>query len=266
MLYFQPVRTARFTFTLQELTIEQIRTLLDMSQAAIEKARSEFLRSALKSFQWHQGYEKNTLEHLTAQERLFIEATYLSSVSEQPDFKLSNGHYTDFLQVEKQYKLNEVELGQIQGDDDLWFIQPLTGAMLEVIEERLLMQEKVERADWFLYAMAAQLYRQNEEQISPYLNGINYGDWLDERAERLQKLPESAFISLFSLFITGMGQLLHLFSVNFDHKGLVIMPIQAYQKTAEGEEVELLPARFRPTHAITLPTQRLFGKSEQDGE
>ncbi|THA04371.1 hypothetical protein [Rodentibacter pneumotropicus] len=267
MLYFQPVRTARFTFTLQELTIGSVRELLNIPPNLLESARSAFLRYAIKELVWHQGYEENTLAHLTAQERLFIEATYLSSVSDSPDFEVGNGHYTDYLQVEKQYKLKEIEIGKIPNDDDVWFIQPITGAMLEVIEDRLFMQDSVMRADWFFYAMAAQLFRKDEETISPYLNAVNYGDWLDERAAKLQALPESAFSALLTMFIyQGINGISHLFDINFDDKGIVVQPLHTFTENTKGEEVELLPARFRSTDTISTPAKHLFGKFEHNGE
>lgn len=266
MIYFQPVRTARFTFTLQELTIGNVQELLNIPPHLLESSRSAFLRHAIKELVWHQGYEGYTLEHLTVQERLFIEATYLSSVSDLPDFSAGNGHYTDYLQVEKQYKFSEIEIGKIPDDDDIWFIRPLTGAMLEVIEDRLFMQEKSTRADWFFYVMGAQLFRKEEENISPYLNPINYGDWLESRVERLKDLPEGVFSVLLMMFIyQGMNKLSHLFDINFDHRGVIIQP---HKKTAniKGAEVELLPARFRSTDTISTPAKQLFGKFEQDGE
>lgn len=263
MIYFQPVRTARFTFTLKELTIGNVRELLNIPSHLLESARSTFLRLALKDLVWHQGYENCTLEHLTAQERLFIESTYLSSVSDVPDFEVGNGHYTNYLQVEKQYKHKEIEVGKMIDDEDVWFMQPLTSAMLETIEERLFMHDSVSRADWFFYAMAAQLFRKEEDIVSPYLNAVSYGDWLDERVGKLQALPESQFASLLSLFINqGMKGLNHLFDLNFDSSGIVVLPLDSTTRNPKGEEVELLPARFRSTHAISTPSKLLFGKFE----
>lgn len=42
MIYFQPVRTARFTFTLKELTIGNVRELLNIPSHLLESARSTF--------------------------------------------------------------------------------------------------------------------------------------------------------------------------------------------------------------------------------
>ncbi|AZI14503.1 hypothetical protein ACU6T4_05790 [Avibacterium paragallinarum] len=267
MIYFQPVRTARFTFTLQELTIADIQELLNIPTHLLETTRSAFLRFAIKELTWHKGYSELSIDHLTAQERIFIEATYLSSVSDVPDFNVGNGHYTNYLQVEKQYKLDQVEIGQIPDDEDLWFIQPLTGAMLDVIEERLFMADKTpNRADWFLYTMAAQFFRKEEEVVSPYLNAINYGDWLESRVERLRRLPESAFCSLLMMFIyKGMKSITHLFDINLDNQGVIIQPSYPIATNKKGEEVELLPARFRSTDSISDPAKQLFGKFDQDG-
>lgn len=263
MLNFQQVRTARFTFTLAELTLGQIRALYDIHPHYLEKQRSHFIKAVLKEFHWHKGYEQNSLEDLTAQERLFIEGCYLSSVSDNPNFAISNGHYVDYLLVEKQFKQPNLKLGSIPNDEDIWFIQPLTGAMLEIIEERILAKQNYERLDWILYAMAAQLSRENETVPEIKADPLAYGDWLDERVERLMLLPESAVIHLIGLFFSGQEQLTHLFAINFDEGGVHITSSQT-TTNEEGEEAPVLPARFRPYTKISVITQKLLGKFNED--
>lgn len=267
MLYFQPIRTSRFTFTLQELSIADIRLLLNISPNQIEKARGIFLKSAMKEIQWHQGYENNTLSDLTLQERLFIEASYIAVASEQGDFDIGNGTYLDFLIIEKQYKqeYQKIKLGSIKEDEDIWFIQPMTALMLETIEERVLNQENVERIDWILYAMAAQLFREKEKQPDLKQDITSYGDWLDERVKTLSQLPESAFVDLLGLYFSGLEQGCHLFKTNFDAKGVLLMPRNP-TRIDKGEEVELLPARFRASSLVSFYTQNLLGKFKQDDE
>lgn len=262
MITFQTVRTARFSFTLQELNLGAIRNLYDIPVAFLEKQRSTFLKYALKELQWHKGYEQNTLEDLTLQERLFIEACYLASTGDVADFPLANGHYSDFLQVEKQFKHKSIELGSIPNDDDVWHIQPLTGLMLESLEERVLGREKTERVDWILYAMAAQLFRKNEELPDPKGDFNAYGDWLDERVGKLSNLPETALIALIGLFFSGQEELAHFFSVNFDKHGVYVTSQNSI--IMEGEEVAVLPARFRPSAKFSAVTQKLLGKFEED--
>lgn len=267
MLFFQPIRTARFTVQLQELTNADSRSLLNIPSQYIEQGRSDFLRRAIKNIQWHKGYEQNTLEDLTVQERLMIEASYLSVVSDDPDFVLGNGTYTDYLQFEKNYRYAEVELGLIPGDEkeeDIWFIKPLTGLEIEVIEERLLQKENVSRVDWITMAMAAQLFRQQEERPDPKADIVQYGDWLEERAEKMTLLPASAFNALFALFIQGSERIAHLFAVNFDDEGVLVFPKVETKADEKGEEYVLIPARFHPHSKIDEITKRLFGKSEQD--
>lgn len=265
MVTFQTVRTARFSFTLRELSIGQIRALYNIPPEFLEKQRSAFLKYALAEFQFNKGYEGLTLDDLTVQERLFIEATYLSSVSDDPDFSLANGKYTDFLLVEKQFKKPFVELGNIPDDDDVWFMRPLTGLMLESVEERALAAEKPDRLNFILYAMAAQLYRKTEELPDIHADFVKFGDWLDERVEKLNALPESAFVALLLMFFKGQDNLMHLFSINFDEAGVSIVST-AKTVNEEGEEVAVLPARFRPSAKFTIIAQRLFGKSRENDE
>lgn len=267
MLFFQPIRTARFTVQLQELTNADSRALLNISPEYIEQGRTDFLRRAIKHIQWHKGYEQNTLDDLTVQERLMIEASYLSVVSDYPDFALGNGAYTDYLRFEKNYRHSEIELGLIPGDEkdeDIWFIKPLTGLEIEVIEERLLQKKELFRIDWITAAMAAQLYRKQEERPDPKADIVQYGDWLEERAEKMTLLPASAFNALFALFIQGSEQISHLFTVNFDDEGLLVFPKVETKVNEKGEEYVLIPARFHPHSKIDEVTKRLFGKFGQD--
>lgn len=262
MHYFQLIRTARFSFTLQELSLADTRHLLNISPDFAETFRSEFLKRAVKELTWHKGYETHTLEDLTLQERLFIEASYLSQVAENPDFELGNGVYSDFLQVEKQYRHKQLEVGKIEGDDDIWFIRPATGLMLEAIEERVFALTQPSRVEWLSYAMAAQLFRENEECPDPKADFMAYGDWLDKRAETVMSLPETAFLNLIQLYFRGMEQLTHFFAVSLDDQGFHLIPTHS-QKTIEGEEIALFPARFHPLAKISPATQQLCGKFDE---
>lgn len=256
MIDFQLIRTARFAFRLQELTLADCRALLNIAPNLSEKARSEFLRRAIAEFHWAKGYENLALGDLTAQERLFIEACYLSQVSEMSDFELGNGRYTDFLQVEKQYAKSRVELGAIDGDEDNWALIPLTGLMLEAMEERLANLDKCERIDWILFAMAATLTRDKDKLPDINADFIAYGDALEARANAFAQLPSSAFVQLLTLFFQGMAQLTHFFTLNFDSDGVYLLPIEG--KTVKGEEALVLPARFRANAVIDVITQNLL--------
>lgn len=264
MLYFQTVRTARFSFTLQELSLADSRALLNIDPSYIEKARTEFLKRALKEFHWHSGNEHLTLEDLTIQERMFIESTYLSSVSDYPDFLVSNGKYTDYLIVEKQFNQPFYELGVTGRDPDKWHIRQMTGLMIEAVEQRVLARDASQRIDWILYAMAAQMY-QNEPAFDPKVDFTAYGDWLDNRVEVLQSLPASEFVLLLDFFFEGLEKLEHLFKINFDSEGVQVIS-ETTMVNEEGEEVEVLPARFHPFTKVDVITQKLLGKYHQDNE
>lgn len=263
MLYFQSVRTARFTFTLQELTFEAVRHLLNIPPQRAEKSRSAFIRYAVKELQWHKGYENLTFDDLTIQERLFIEATYLSEVSDQNNFSLGNGNYTDYLLYQQQYHHSSFELGSIPNDDDVWSIKPLTSLESEIIEERVLSLDEYERIDWILFAMAVQLYRKGEETPELKSDPLAYGDWLEERVMRLSRLPESAMLHLIQMYFSGLSQLAHLFDVNMDGYGFIVLPVNKTKLNEEGEEIALFPARFRPTSKLSPLSQELFGKHHE---
>lgn len=263
MIAFQPINTARFSFLLQELTLGAIRYIYELNPDYLEKQRSAFLKACLKELKWHKGYESNTIEDLTVQERLFIEASYLAMVSEKPDFEIANGVYTDYVDVTKQFspKFLEVELGNLPDDEDVWFIKPLTGKELELIEERVLVKDNPERIDWILHAMAVQLFRKNETIPDIKADPIAYGDWVDERVAKLNNMPESAVIDLIIKFFEGQRKLTHFFKINFDDEGIHILPSdEAEQKE---REVALLPARFRPSAKIYAVTQELLGQPKK---
>lgn len=283
MLDFQLVRTARFSFQLQELSLADTRALLNISPQFSEKMRTEFLNRALTTLEWHRGYEQCQLADLTVQERLFIEASYLSQVADEANFALGDGRYTDYLQVDKQFKQAEIQLGAIPGDDDQWRIKPLTGLAIEAIEERVLALDNPERIDWICFAMSAQLYRENEQCPDEQADFIAYGDWLEARAARMSALPESAFFALISLYFEGLEKLTHFFAINFDDDGIVLMPAkpkdeQADEQSSEqsskqpnkqdaqavekGGKVATLPARFHPFAKIAPTTKAILGKSD----
>ncbi|MGX2973738.1 hypothetical protein ACWIUH_01455 [Ursidibacter arcticus] len=266
MLHFQTVRTARFTFTLKELTNADSRTLLNIPPEYTEKLRSEFIKRALKELNWHKGWEDNTLDDLTVQERLMIESTYLATVSDTPDFLVGNGNYSDYIQFEKQYKHAEITLGNIPDDEDIWLMRPLTGLMCEAVENTLLAKEKVERFDWILWAMAAQLYRKQDELPDPKADYAQFNMWLEERAIRLSNLPASAFNALLTFYFQGLEQLEHLFKINFDEDGINVFPLTKHKQNEEGEEYVLIPARFHPYSKIDDFTKKLFGKFAESSE
>lgn len=266
MLYFQPTRTARFTFELQELNLKAIRTLLNIAPHLLEKQRNFFLKNAIKSIEWHKGYEQNTLNDLTIQERLFMEGMYIATLSENMDFELGNGHFSNFLDTTNQFKHQSVELGLSStdtDDKDKWEMKPLTAIEMELMEERIFATaQPPERIDWILFSIAASMYQQEDKSFASKPNAsdypVEYGDWLENRVKILTtEIPESELLELINLFFTGLDALSHLFKINFDDFGTTILPHYLHE---EGEGVNLLPARFPYSATIDPLTRSVLGK------
>lgn len=264
MLDFKPLRLARFEFQLQELTLNQVRSLYNIHPDFLEKQRTFFIKSAIKDIRWNKGLEHLTIDDLTVQERLLIEGSYLSAISDDMNFELGEGHYYDYMKFEKQYKLNNAELGLLTGDTeehDKWFIRNITGLQAEIVEERVLAKDKPERTDWILYSMAVQMYRtkdidgslNTEKEPDIKENPLAYGDYLDRKVERLSSLPESVAIELVDMFFIGLNKLHHFFQYSFDDNGIFVLN----EKT---DEVAVCGARFCPRTLIHSDTLKIFGK------
>lgn len=258
MITFTSIRTTRFTFTLQELSLGDARFLIEIQNN--EQQRGEFLKRAIKSIHWNKEQEKAfNLGELTVQERLYIECMYLSSTSDTPNFIVSNGKLSDFLMSLKQFNpdMNEASVGEIDGQE--WFIRPLTGAMLEIIEDILFQKDKCERIDWIIASMASQFFKKKNEiePVDPYLSPVEYEEYIKNMIDVFNSLPESAFAEFLSVFFTiGLPKITHFFNINFDDKGVICMPAEE-----EKEGLELNPARFLSVSAISSITLQILGRA-----
>lgn len=262
MISFQPSRTARFTVELQELTLGNVRILLDIHHMFHEKQRSHLLKNAIKTLTWHKGWEHCDFDDLTVQERLFIESLYISAISDEPNFSLGNGKLTDFLKVQEQFIHKDVQIGLLSDDtdtEDMWFIKPLTGLCAEIIEQRILAKNNPQRADWVIMAMAAQLFRKGKDtaEPDPKANPVGYGDYLEERAKTIENMPERAAMELVTLYFAGLERLQHFFALNFDEEGAVVCG----EITDKGGEIVQSRARFRLSTCISILSERFFARN-----
>lgn len=160
------------------------------------------------------------------------------------------------VQVQVQQKTENSKTQSTQKVEMSSSVDPIYQFLTQDVSERRI-------AHIVLYAMAAQLSRENETVPEIKADPLAYGDWLDERVERLMLLPESSVIHLIGLFFSGQEQLTHLFAINFDEGGVHITSSQT-TTNEEGEEALVLPARFRPYTKISVITQKLLGKFNED--
>lgn len=257
MLYFQNVRTSRFSFTLQELTIADTRNLLNIPPHLFEKTRGEFLKRAIKEIHWNENYSlKVDLGDLTVQERIFIESIYIGQSSNTPDFLVGEKlKLSDYLNYEKQYQpeFNRLFLGEAGGDK--WFIKPLTGRDIEIIEALIFSKaDKPTRLDWFIYAMSACLLLENEEEVT---DASEIERRIEHKYSTFNNYQESEFLVLFSLFTQAIdNKNNHLFNINFDEEGIICLSLPREGATTAG--------RFCSLSAINEVTKRLVGKFKND--
>jgi hypothetical protein len=239
------LRSKRLTVQLKELSIAQSIGLAKMPIHAEQETITAFLTAALESA------NLDDVTQWTVAERNMAVCHYLSSVVDDgPDFAVGeNGHYTDYLDGEHDIKdINAlVEVGDLGGDT--WQVRHLTGWAAETIERLEGALDNIAgRLHWMLGAMAAQLVRKDED--CPLLFDE---DWLLHRMKTLAALSESDFITLSFLHQQGVDALYHLFSINFDDDGLLVLPVT---------RSDLPPARFRVRSSLTGFAQRMGGIAE----
>ena len=244
-IHFPILRSKRLTVQLKELSIAQSIGLAQMPIHAEQEMITAFLTAAIESANF------DDVTQWTVAERNMAVCHYLSSVVDDgPDFAVGeNGHYTDYLDGEHDIKdINAVvEVGDLGGDT--WQVRHLTGWAAETIERLEGALDNIAgRLHWMLGAMAAQLVRKDED--CPLLFDE---DWLLHRMKTLAALSESDFITLSFLHQQGVDALYHLFSINFDDDGLLVLPVTGS---------DLPPARFRVRSSLTGFAQRMGGIAE----
>jgi hypothetical protein len=243
MIHIPLLRTRRLTVQLRELSIGESVAIAAMPPHLEQATATAFLRAAVQSAQ---GIENPS--NWTVQERTLAVAHYLAVTSDDgPDFALGGGRYSDYLDGAADIKTQtaQIEVGEVGGDT--WHIRHLTGAMAESIER---MAGEVQdamgkplsgRLHWLLGAMAAQMVRSNEDMPNADTPDGAFDEFLVARMKIMGAFPESDFSALMALHSAGREKLHHLFDIEFDKDGIIVMP-------KGGAAANLPPARF-PAHA-----------------
>jgi len=248
---FPVLRTKRLTIQLKELTISESIALAKIPPHLEQVAVTQFLKYSIES-----AGEHTDVTAWTVSERVLAVCHYLSCVvDDAPNFKVGeNGSYMDYLNGEKDIKTTDtlIDLGDLGGD--FWQIRHLTGWAAETIE-RLdgELNGITGRLHWLLGSMAAQLVRKGEECPTNFDE-----DWLLARMNVMANLSESDFITLSFMHQTGIEKLTHLFSIDFDDAGVLVLPAD--------KEADLPPARFRVYAVLSGFAHRMGSQSQQPSE
>lgn len=244
MIHFPPLRTRRLDVQLRELTLRESIELAAVPPHLHERATTALIACTVKTT----GSGTPSIEEWTVQERAMVVAHYLASVTDgEANFAVGEGRFLDYLDAERDAAPDECEVGQACGDD--WIMTQLTGRQAECMEAFCR-----SRVDWLLADMAARLRVAGKESPPPVASGMGaYQEWLQARAETIRDFPESDFEELYAAYVRGLAQLHHLFALDFDDEGHIVLPSQK-----EGGAV-MAPARFRPAACVGRLAQALGG-------
>ena len=245
MIHFPPLQTPRLNVQLRELTIRQAVAL-----AATPLEKHEAATSALLAAIVDQAHGEHAEPgRWTVQERMFVVAHYLACTSDTgANFAIGNGRFLDYLRGDIDAAAESVDAGQACGD--AWRCKQLTGDEAVAMEALC-----TDRMGWVAADMAARMHAQDGEDPAPpdaTARPADYAAWLADRKAAFEAMPESDFEQLFEAYRRGLDSLRHLFWLEFDAAGHVVMP------KAKGGESDLDPARF-PVAAALGPLARILG-------
>lgn len=247
MIHFPTLRTRRMTVTMRELPMMDAITLAAIPPHLPEESTTALLRSIVEQID---GVDD--VDELTVQERTMIVCHYMAStLDDGPDFTLADGsaRFSDYLMGERDYPGDVADIGTIEGDE--WQVRHLTGALACAIER---VQGELpglsEAGHWHVGRMAAQLVVNGD--AVPATGDVDAS--LVERMRVVSQFPESVFVQLAAGFEEGLRELEHLFLMDADEHGLMVLP-------KGGSAAEQPPARFPASTCITELARHLGGKS-----
>ena len=238
MIHFPPLQTGRINVQLRELTIRQAVALAATPLEKHEAATSALLAAIVEEARG----EHTQPGRWTVQERMFVVAHYLASTSDSGgNFAIGNARFLDYLRGDIDTAADTVDAGEACGDQ--WRAKQITG------DEAIAMEALcTDRMAWVAADMAARMRALDGSDPEPpdaTDKPADYAAWLAERKAVIEAMPESDFEQLFEAYRRGLVGLRHLFWLEFDSTGHVVMP-----KPQKGGGAELDPARFSVAAAL----------------
>lgn len=253
MIHIPVLRSKRITARLKELSILDAIGLAAIPEHLSEEATTTFLRAALA-----EASGVADPEQWTVQERILAVCHYMAAtLDDGPDFALAGGaaRYSDYLLGDRQYGVPEIDVGELEGDQ--WTVRHLTGARAASIER---LQGEIAgidgRTHWQIGAMAAQMVPNGDG--GPETGDGEIDAFLLARMRVIAGFPESVFAQLLFRYREACAKLEHLFRVDFDDAGLIVLP----REDAAGTKPA---ARFPAGACVTPLARRLVGKPAAAG-
>lgn len=233
MIYFPPIQTGRLNVQLRELTMQEsvdlAATPLDRNEAALSALLARIVDKA--------SGPNNVPARWTVQERIYVLAHYMACTTEESrNFAVGDegATFLDYLDADLDAAPEFVPAGNACGEE--WVARQLNGAQAEVLEALC-----TTRLEWTATDMAARMFEAGNADGMPDAVDApgDYAQWLKARGALFRQFPESEFADLHAAYLRGLGGLHHLFTLDFDEAGHIVLP-----RASKGGGAALAPARF----------------------
>lgn len=255
MIVFAPLRTARLDVRLREMSIGDEIALCHMPESNHEAALSEFLKRAISEAFVTSNRHVADPRAWTVSERLVALAQYnVHARTDGPDYAVTDkSKISDYLDGDREPS----KPTKFKAAGDEWFIEPMIGAVAEIIESKAFDSHLKGIEHWVIGAMAAQLMRDEDiGQVPDAIeDGSSYQKWLTKRMDNMQSMPSSAMDELYDGFKQAIDADTQFFRLWFDENGIIVLP--------KMEVAGLVPAaRFLVFSGVGSLALFLTGKSQ----
>ena len=233
MIYFPPIQTGRLNVQLRELTMQEA---VDLAATPLD--RHEAALSALLERIVDKASGPNTVPaRWTVQERTYILTHYMACTTEESrNFAVGDdgASFLDYLDADLDAGPEFVEAGEACNEQ--WVARQLNGAQAEALESMC-----TTRLEWTATDMAARMFEVGNSDGMPDAveSPGEYAQWLKARSALFREFPESDFSDLHAAYLRGLSGLHHLFTLDFDESGHIVIP-----RSGKGGGAALAPARF----------------------
>lgn len=255
MIVFAPLRTSRLDVRLREMSIGDEIALCHMPESNHESALSEFLKRAIGEAFLTSPRHVVDPRAWTVSERLVALAQYnVHARADGPDYNVTTtSHISDYLDGDRE----PMKPTKFQAAGDEWFVEPMIGAVAEIIESKAFDSDLKGVEHWVVGAMAAQLMREEDiGQVPDAIeDGSGYQKWFSKRMDTMRAMPSSSMDDLYAGFTRALDADTQFFRLWFDESGIIVLP--------KKEVAGLVPAaRFLVFSCIGDLALFLTGKSQ----